>query len=364
MNLRILPLLAAIGLLASCTSGTEGIFASLEREQKIISLGGLSPSATVTSMAESGGKYYATGGKALFSRSTTGTTWDKSTVGGSTEVQAVGVTASDLWAVANRTLYRLVVDTWTPVAVPGTLAAIDLIPVRSANGHATSELVLVTDDGGKANTVFRISGPTVGGALDLKGAFADLSAETQTVTSAATDGTNYYLACESFLWKVDSGFTAATRPAISGIPISGYRGLIYFSGTLTVSTRSNGTGGGGLYQITDTTQTTWAFTAIASDVKVDSNPVSFGQFMANATNSSIWVATESTTTQEGNGYMELDGTVLSTTPNTDQSNYKSSILPKSAVGTFFRSSTAEYFLGTVAHGLWSWNPAAKTWSQQ
>ena len=77
-----------------------------------------------------------------------------------------------------------------------------------------------------------------------------------------------------------------------------------------------------------------------------------------------WVATESTTTQEGHGYMEIVGTTLSTTPNTDQSNYKSSILPKAAVGTFFRSLTGDYFLGTVAHGLWKWNSTSKTWSQQ
>ena len=69
MNLRnLLTGLGVLILAASCTSGTEGIFASLEREQKIVSAGGLNTKATVTHMAELNGRYYAAGGGSLFQR--------------------------------------------------------------------------------------------------------------------------------------------------------------------------------------------------------------------------------------------------------------------------------------------------------
>jgi len=369
MNLRnSAVVLAALILAASCTSGTEGIFASIEREQKIVSLGGLSKTATVYSMAELGGTYYATGGKALFTRAVTGTAWDKGTVAGKTEVLAVGATSTDIFAVAAGTLYRLVGGTWTAVTVPGGLVARDLVPIRASNGYDTSELVLVAENGGLANTVFRIQGAAVNPTgLDLKGTLTfDLPIATGSVLSAATDGTNYYLASKSFLWKVNSGFSTATRMLsadLVGLPLSEYSGLIFQGSKLYVGTSSVGSVGGGIYS-TDPTLATWTFTTIASGVKVGSAyPVAFGQFLYNDVNNSLWVATGATVGQEGNGYMEIASGALSQIPNTDSNNYTSSAIKTFSVGTLFKGSSG-YFLGTVAHGLWTWDSTKKVWSQQ
>jgi len=250
------------------------------------------------------------------------------------------------------------------------LVARDLVPIRASNGYDTTEMVLVTDNGGKANTVFRISGATVGATgLDLKGSLTfDLPIATGAVISAAQDtGNNYYLASESFLWKVDSGFATATLMKGSnlvGIPVTGNGGLIFHGGKLYVGTISNSTSGGGIYS-TDPSLATWTFTALATDVKTGTNPVSFGQFLHNDVNGSLWIATGATVGQEGTGYMELSGTTLSQTPNTDSNNYTSSAIKTFNIGTLFRGKAAgPYFLGTVAHGLWTWDSTKKIWSQQ
>lgn len=377
MNLHHLAATLAVALLAaSCTSGTEGIFASIEREQKIVSLGGLSKTATVTSMAEFGSKYFATGGKALFSRAVTGTTWDKGTIDGKTEVAAVGATSTAVWAVAGGTLYRSTDGTtWTAATIPSQPAGetpSNLIPVRRDDGVTSDELILVLETSAKLmNRVYRISGSAVTSTPIILGGGGSLSAHVNSAVYqddiSTTTTTAYYLASESYLWQVNATFNSFSVVTVTaGDPVSGYAGILYLDSndTLYLGTKSNGGTGGGLYSVTNP-NTTPNFTTLYTNVKVGTNPVTFGQFLFNTTNSELWVATGATIGQEGNGYMELTlPGVLSTTPqNTDSNNYTSTSLKTYYVGTLFKGSTG-YFLGTVAHGLWTWNSSTKIWSQQ
>jgi len=374
MNLRILLSgLAILIVAASCSSGTEGIFASIEREQKIVSLGGLSKYATVTHMAElvtgSSNRYYITGGQALFSRATSAVTWDKTTIGGViTNVSAVGTTGgtpgTTVWVIAGGNLYSSADGkTWTDQTPTGA-TPFDLIPIRKGDGVSSDELLLTTTNGSLHQFAYLISGSGVGSKVDLGTSFSGPE-----VTSVVNNGAaSYVLLNDSMAWTWDGNPGTAT-----GLPltISGnshrFQGLIYRTGTgYYLSTKSKDTTGGGIYFRSDLSGGN--FSPLQSDVKSSDAPVSFHQFLYNTTNSSLWIATGASTTTEGNGYAEMDvsGANFSMTPRTNSHNYTSSAIPTFAVGVLFKASDGTYFLGTIAHGLWYWDSAdtKNPWKQQ
>lgn len=382
MNFRTLLALTSVLVLASCT-GSDGIFASIEDEEKIVSLGGLSETATVTHMAESTtlGMYFAAGGRALFSRSSDSSTtdWDSSTVGGSDEVIAVGTTGgSTVWAVASEKLWKSTDgSSWTEVPLStSTDAVYDLVPIRTGDGYSSTELLVVTKDTDDSiNRAYRIgSDGTTFSAVSLvgttnSGGTISITSLRYPVVSAVFDGTDYYLVNENYLWRVNSSFSSASVVDVSG-PTSGYRGLIYVDDQgFYLTTRSNGTTGGGIYT-SAVGGDSISFTTIVSDADKNSVPLSFGSLLYNEENLSLWVATEAAEdTYEGQGYVEVTlPDDYDSEPRTDSNNYESSDIVTSAVGTFFLASDGTYFLGTVAHGLWTWEWAGtdddSTWSQQ
>lgn len=383
MYLRTLLVLASALVLASCTGGTDGIFASIEKERKIVSLGGLSETATVTHMAESTtlGMYFATGGRALFSRSSDSSSkkWDSSTVGGSDEVKAVGTTnGSTVWAAASNKLWRSTDGSaWTAVSLSTPAdAVVGLVPIRTDDGYSSTELLVVTaDTDGSINRVYRIAADgTTFTALPLVGTVgtglvSPIASIASEVHSAIFDGTDYYLVNENFLWRIDSSFSSASVVNVSG-PQSGYRGLIYLDDHgFYLTTGNNATTGGGIYT-SAVGGDSMSLTTIVSDADKNSVPLSFATLIYNDKNESLWVGTRAAEeTYEGQGYVEVTlPSDYESTPRTDSNNYKSSDIVTSAVGTFFRGSDGTYFLGTVAHGLWTWNwegsDSDSTWSQQ
>jgi len=386
MNLRI-PLtgLATLILLASCTAGTEGIFASLEREQKIVSLGGLNKYATVTHMSELGApvnKYFITGGQAMFSRAVSAVTWDKTPAGGRSDVAAVGTTGgapgNTVWAISGGTLYRSADGSnWISQPLSGGEAAYDLIPIRKSDGVSNDELFLTTvgSDLYRYGYLVKSSSPStpLTTRVDLGSASSGLA-----VTSAINDGASYWLINGATLWQSNGATAAEVAVTFDGNAAHehGYQGLIYLSGASVhgangyyLSTQSHGSTGGGLYFGT----TAGNFTPVKTDVSSSNlsagEPVSFQQFLYNDHNQSLWISTGASTLTEGTGYGELmvPSNSFTMTPVTNTNNYNSSAIPTYSVGTLFRASNGIYFLGTVAHGLWYWDIATSTsspWKQQ
>jgi len=366
-------------LAASCTSGTEGIFASIEREQKVVALGGLSSTASVTSMAELSGQYFATGGKALFARSTaTGTTkWTNATVGRNTQVVAVGTAGGKLFAIAGGVLYRAVDASvavtdlvWNAVDLGSGDTAENLVPVRQGDGVTSNELIVVSNTSGVHNNIYRLEGTS--GALSA--AIVLPVVAPFGVQSAIFDGTNYYLLSETSITRMTSSLVA-TEVLKSNVYGHDFAGILYLNGTSAVgnhagyylTTMSNASVGGGLYKAT----TMPSFSALTTSIQISSNPASLGTMLYNKDNDHVWIGTvAANAVTEGRGYVEivLSSDTLSTVPFTGSNNYTSTVLPTSAVGLLFRSSTGLYFLGTIANGLWTWNSTGtattSTWSQQ
>ncbi len=404
MNIRSLAALLAVCLVAaSCTSGTSGIFASIEREQKVVSLGGIAATATVTSMAEltrGSHQYFLTGGQSMFTRLINTVTWNKMLVAGSSQVSAVGSVGAigneTIFAVASNVLYSSTDgSTWTAVPLlQGDIPA-DLLPVRNADGVSNDQLIVVTyntavtgqpsyqdvyliDATGTVNanpvnllaSVNNLISPD-----SLNGLSANPISAVYTGALGVT-GSPYYLASQNYLWRINSTFNAATTITVTGVSY-GYQGLLYLSrnSTLYLSTMSNAGSGGGLYLINSPSANTLAFTALVTNQKVTVNPVWFTQFLYNTVNNSLWIATGSSSSNQGNGYAEytLSTAGFSTTPSTNTDNYNSTVLPTSAVGVLWPDhesanwSNPNYFLGTLSQGLWLWSgtgSATPTWTQQ
>jgi hypothetical protein len=390
---RLLPLLFPLVLFAaSCSPGTEGIFASIEREQKVQSLGGMNKYATITSMAEMTSvtphRYFATGGQALFTRNYGVVQWDKTTVGGYSTVAAVGTVGAfgseKAFAIANGQLW-VTSDgaTWNTVSV-GTDTPYDLIPIRDNGGQFNSEILLVTFHNEPSTNqpsyqyVYKIdtSGSVTGPVNLLVGSAASLNGLSSNVSSAVNDGSNYYLVNQNYLWKIASFSGSAVQISVSstdGWPTHNLQGILFLSSsnTLYLSTMSNANNGGAIYSITYTppsVATSFAFTPLATGISKNSYPVWFTQFLYNQRNTSLWIATYASTYVQGTGYMEYASGSLSTTPNTSENNYNSTVLPTSAVGVLYadHESAPNYFLGTLAQGLWQWSGSGSsaTWVQQ
>ena len=425
MKLLPLPALAAVlALAASCTSGTSGIFASIEREQAIVSNGGLSKTATITTVAQLNGtvnKYFATGGKSLFTRSTdpTATAWTATTVKGNSQVTSVGSTADPtqtapvspasytphaVYAVAGGTLWVTTDgDNWgTPVFASGSgsLGANDvpatLVPIVRADGYTSTDLVLVTgnstlgvtDSDGAAVAVYPHVYVIQGGSTDTLVGPLNLTTDGTTIAghqlaAAVDDGTNYWLLDAASLWKAPkSGLAASTLNASTTWPSSvspkAFLSLIDVNGTFFLGTNVN-TGSGGSIYSTNAPDTGSSWTAITNGSAVTTStgsyPVSFGCFLLNPQTGHLWVGSASSgNSVVGNGYMEITG--LGGTPalnkgsvvDSNVDNYSSSSLSTQFVGSLFwgtnQDGTHNLFLGTMAFGLWSWAPSTEKWSQQ
>jgi hypothetical protein len=414
-----IPLLAVavLVLAASCTSGTSGIFASLEREQKIVSLGGLSTTASVTSMAELTGVtphlYFLTGGQNLFTKQAGTVTWNSTTVAGNSQVAAVGSVggpgssnSETVYAVANSTLYKTIDGSnWNVVPLTGSDFAFNLVPIRNSDGVSSTELLVVAQQndsysnnaGDAGSTPDNVDVYIISAAGSLSNPisiqysvqqtftnpntpFEGISAPVLTAVKLTTN--SYYFADETYIWYCNG--TSASLVNVGGsAPNTGYQGLLYLlnttnnavTNTLYLSTMSINTTGGSLYSATPS-GTTLNFALIpysGGAVYVNSRPVWLTQLLYETEFNTLWIATGASTAYQGTGYIEYNpsNTDIYIPPSTtDSSNYNSSVLPTSAVGVLWadHETTTTYFLGTLSQGLWAWNGTTNTsdptWTQQ
>jgi len=383
-------------LAASCTQNDGGIFAGIESEQKVVSLGGLNKYASVFSMAEDTSAtpkvYYAAGGKALFSRDADATTWNAGTVGGSSEVNAVGEAGTTVWAVAGGKLYQRSAGSWTVQPVSGGETVTNLVPVIDADGiTVVGQYVVTKSTAGSYSKIYRISSTgtlntnaaqlVTGATLPVGSATVDIPAPG--ITSAvATDGSHDVVLSRSFLWDIA---TPDASPAVDGfrpagsVPNSEYAGLLYLGSAtkLFVSVSSNSTTGGGIYYATlaagsAAAAATFSSAVDGTDLTYSSKAVSPAQMRYLSGTTSLWVGTVSgNATYEGNGVLEVKGTTgsptVSVTPSTSlvtSSNYSSTGLSVVSTPVIYRTSDGTVFLGTAAHGLWKWNASDKIFEQQ
>lgn len=418
MNLRSLsPLFGVLALtLASCTAGSDGIFASIEKEKKVVHTGNLSTTATVTHMTEFNDKYYATGGRALFVRDTSSTTWSSvtSVAPASTVTHyftAVGSTGTTnattdtppagadpyLYAIANTgetstnalyysgdgtNWYKVDLGSYTPSA---------LVPVRNNDGQ-TSDEVLVTSSGydhvwiltvatdpsqslaASAINLANATAQTTSGTVDAPGANPITAAAK---TSASGTHTGYYFANESFVFSSYNPAGANLAAVTLGSGYKGFTGVLYLATTassvpagLYLTTKSKSDTGGGLYRLAGTISTgstASTVTTLISDKTLSGYPVSFDQMLLST--SGLWIGTGPGTTTsgyEGYGYANYnssDGFSIDPPDGTDSSNFTSSDLNTYAIPLLYKAPTAgDYFIGTSAHGLWRW--ASSSWEQQ
>ena len=376
MNLRnLLTVFAVWLLLASCTSGTEGIFASIEREQKIVDAGNLSNTSTITHMAEFNGRYYAAGGGALFHRATGTSSWDSTSSlngTGNRKYVAVGKTTTHLFVLVNegatatnKVFSSSDASTWTDIT-PAGFIPVSLVPIRNRDGITSDQLVVTASD---FRNVFLISGGSVGSAVDL------VTGGGNEITAAAKSGTDYYLVNESRIYHLPNfgSVSVVDTSAFSSLG-HGYRGLIILSGTsmdgVYLSTNRGSIVKGTVADIVDNTWTT--ATILEPAARVGTDTVAFDQFLYQGISGSesLWVGTTFANVSEGYGYGSIStGGVVTKNPpaGTNSNNYTSSKLNSYTTPLLFMGGAAPngtYFLGTAAHGLWSWDPVNKSWSPQ
>lgn len=398
MRVSLVGLVAGVLALASfhsCSSATDGIFATIESEQKIVSNGNLSDTATVGHMVRFNSNYYVSSGRLLYSRSVSDSnSWTGSTIDGSDEVQAVGTTdaGGKLWAVAGNALYSSTDgSTWTSVSLANSKdEPIDLVPIMSADGYSVYGLLVVTRDTSNNDSYSRVyyidaSDSLQSTATALTGLTEASNSSTKTgtfisseVTAAVYDGSSTFFFCnESYLFST-TDFTSTTKLlSISSGPETGYQGLLYLSSKskLYMTTLSVDTTGGGIYYANDITgadpdSITWK--TIKSDAQSSSSyPVWFGNMIYNPAIGVIWIGTGYGTATYGNGFAQLttSGTyslIPTTTSLNSVSTYTSSDLYDAPVPTFFVDTSASNnaFIGTVAYGLWKWTSSTKALSQQ
>jgi len=154
----------------------------------------------------------------------------------------------------------------------------------------------------------------------------------------------------------------------------GYRGLIILSGTsmdgVYLSTNRGSIVKGTVADIVDNTWTT--ATILEPAARVGTDTVAFDQFLYQGISGSesLWVGTTFANVSEGYGYGSIStGGVVTKNPpaGTNSNNYTSSKLNSYTTPLLFMGGAAPngtYFLGTAAHGLWSWDPVNKSWSPQ
>lgn len=398
--MRNLTLALAVLLAASCTQATGGIFAGIESEQKVVSLGGMNKYASIFSMAEdtttaADPTYYAAGGKLLFSKTASATVWTGSPVGGSSDVAAVGAVANVVYAVANGTLYKLITGVWTAQTLAGGEAAENLVPVIGPDGHSVVGLYVVTLDATAGYTkLYRINASGALGASSISLLGGALPAATSLpapgITSAVATGTTEatqtdIVADRSYLWDIS---TLTATPTVTcyrptGAPGSEYAGLLYVNTAggseqkLLLSVSSNASTGGGIYYATvaanaGASAATFATAGSGSNLTYGSSSKAVSPAEMRLVSGSVWVGTVSgNATYEGNGILQVSGLSgtpsVSVTPSTSivtSSNYASTYLYEYATPVIFQTSLNTVFLGTAAHGLWKWNTSSSIFEQQ
>lgn len=420
MNVRIWSAAAPILLLLSmsCSQGTQGILASIEREKKVHSAGGLNWAATVTHMAELSGNYYIAGGGALFQRAILDASgnqvvnWNSTTVAsGYTNFMAVGragdATNGTLYAVGNRgatdsnALFSSTDGvTWTKVTLSGTEQATDLIPIRQSDGVSADKLLLVTkadssDSPGKYQHVYIIdytgTGTTevthIGTEIGLEGT-GTATGTTYTygypVTSAAIDGTDYYFVNNNGVFYYNGSGNLATIVTGADMGSTGYYGVILLPTSVfttlgsapAVITKSSsallwGSLSGGTW--TELGKATGKEDASGSDVF-------FGNALLETATSPnyLWIGTlnSRSTAYAGAGIASVSPSLdyaLQPPAGMDTDSYESTIqesngqvvgLETAQIDLLFHASDGSIFAGTAAQGLWRWNPSTTSWSQQ
>lgn len=423
MNLRTWSAIGAILLLASCSQGTGGIFASIEREQKVKSTGGLSQVATVTSMAEMNSRYYIAGGAALFQRSTAETDWHSSRIScqGITysQVMSVGVvtipgpptTTYLLYAVANRgdtgsnQLFSSTDgSTWSIVSLPTGINAYGLLPIKEATkeasgGISSDELLLTTyvntgsaTDGDAYEQVFIVGSSGISVAISLPnitfssgGSSVTSNAYSFPITGAATDGSGYYFVNNDGVFY-STGSTMSQIGNVSGNPLNGNGFadiLLLPTGTLSSLADAGNTQAvisnnkGALYW--GYVSNTGAWTAVGSQTGVNDlagQTVTFGPMIYNPSQSLVWIGTLNGITNPGAGIASLSASLgfnLQPPAGTDSNNYSSSLqlsngliidLEIAQVPLLYVAGDGSIFAGTAAEGLWRWTAVDKQWNQQ
>ncbi len=391
---------AALLVLASCTQGSQGIFASIEREQKIKSAGGLSKVATVTHMAELNGRYYIAGGAALFQRSSTEAKWHptEDLPAGYRQVMSVGragdVTTGVLYAVANQgstatnALLSYNGTSWSVAALPDTSdRAFSLVPIHSPDGF-TSDRLLLTVTPNSANSFQKAyiidSGGFQATAVDFGFAYGFPA------TGAAFDGTSgYYIANYDRVFY----FNGATTAEVTGADLQPAGGATAdasgFFDVILLPVADFGTWGGNPAVVSSTKSTlywgslnagVWTQKAKLSGVKDEGNSaVLFGPMIYQDQNATkyVWIGTlnatvQTVSTNQGAGFASLTPAAnaqfaefdLQPPKGTDKDNYNSSLLPLSQVWSMTRTSNATYYAGTAAQGLWNWKSTTLEWSQE
>jgi hypothetical protein len=414
MNLRTGAAFAAVLLLASCTQGTQGIFASIEREQKVKSNGGLSKVATVSHMAELPGAtppttstYFIAGGGALFHRTHAETKWHSSSITYNGKLYsrfvAVGTVASSpdptLYVVANRdaTDSDLVFsstdgENWTPVTLPdgsGTtpVVAEGLIPIRKDDGYSSDELLLTVTESSGTNqgaydVVYRIDATNVLTQIILPGTTTPTdNGYVFPVRGAAVTGGNYYFIGNDGLYWWAAGPSAtslsATQGAMTDIKDNGFSDILL----LASNPLPYAPAGGGTQVVLSSTKGamywgtlsggTWTWESRKTGITgTGGDTAILGKmlYQNSTTPAYVWVGTGNGIVYPGAGFVSLsaaDLTVKLQAPaGTDKDNYNSTVLPTSQVLMFFRTSDGDFYLGTGAEGLWKWTFPARTWSQQ
>jgi len=392
MNLRIWPAAAVLLVLASCSQGTEGIFASIEREQKIKSAGGMSKVATVTHMAELNGRYYSAGGGALFQRASNEVKWHASFVSSLKNykhVVSVGrvgpasPTGGTLYAIANldntdtNDLFSSTDGSnWFPVTVPGGNRAFSLVPIHNPDGFTSDQLVLTVTPTTAATyqTVYILDSTGFKYTVDLGFAYGF------PVTGAAYEGSgvNYYLVNNDRVFYyngtvapvtgsdlgIDHGFSDVILLPTAGFPNWGANPAVVSS---TKATLYWGSLNGG----------TWTQTSSVTGREDDNGSrVIFGSMLYQDQNAEkfLWITTlntssGSTSTNQGAGIASLSNATaadfqIQPPSGTDKDNFNSSFLSAAQVWSLTRTSNGYYYAGTAAQGLWNWNPSTISWSQE
>jgi hypothetical protein len=400
MKFRIWSAAALILLLASCSQGSAGIFATVQREQKVHSTGGLSSVATVTHMTQLNGVYYIAGGGTLFYRKYTDTSWTSLTTsyGGHTYNHFMGVglvgssTTGTLYAVANynatdsNMLFSSTNGTsWSAVtALPSSVIAETLVPIMHQNtGNTSTELLLNVAPAGSGDdptyqTIYIITTSGISSAISLGS-----NAFTYPITGAAYDDSQaqYYFVNNVELFNVSGTYPSFSLALVTlSTSLSSNNALrdILMVPTSIFTSNSSAynvivsSSKGSLY-FGNLSGTTWTDVGNDSNVRDDSTTndlVAFDRLLYEdeSGNQYIWIGTLNGVSAQGAGYGTLSTTSgISVQPpaGTDTNNYDSTVLPTSQVMMLYKdnvNSPYNFFLGTGSQGLWKWS--SQEWSQE
>lgn len=399
-----LLILSLVGLLSSCTYGTAGIFYALENEEKVYAANGINSNVTVFSMAELGTNLMIACGPKFYYRPASTTTWHSFNLGGQDYAYAVaeGKAADTLWAVAGPTttgntnyLYYTGITSgdlsnnsnwhqYTASSFSGTPT--NLIPIldttgKTVVGHtvAGGGCFLVTNNSNDYSTIYLLKGSgdtPVAIALNNIGGIASSLTTTsginQPITSAAYDGTSYYVANRSYVWKI-TGSTAQLLVTASYSYSSGFGND--FGSICYVGSGNQGTSGlaAGLYvggvasASTITTSYIYQYDTTATNSMLQNISTSLYSTAINATTMSMGSGAL-LVGGRGVGYGELTSGLTFNKPtsiSTDTSNYYSTVLYSCTITMMYYSyNENQLFLSASGNGIWSRNAATMKWSLQ